>query len=652
MVIDIKSGDLLSEEQLKHHIKVYAGPGAGKTHFLVENIKNIIKTDAKLKNSKTRKVLCVTYTNAAVDEINKRLELYKNELEVFTIHGFIIEYIIKPYQSELKKHMFSDFGIKIETNEKITSQIEGLGILHGYDKQEIFSYVNKINDTNEDISYSKKIMGEVEVDIDKYLSENISTIKKSNSISENHKIPLKKYLWTEAKKLTHNEILYFGYKIATENSTIAYALRVQFPYIFIDEFQDTHPLQAKLMKYLGEKSTIIGVIGDKAQSIYSFQGAKPSQFIEFNLTADTSHTDTWEYNIVGNRRSTENIIKLCNYIRNSDVLQQVSIKKYSDNTQKNAIEQNKVVFLLGESSAINEKIANIVDSGGVILTRTWAAAFNYMFGVDEPQKRILRNVYNSYFASPIDIRAEIAELTEITNVTWVRAFKFIILLYDAYTTKSVNSILKAFQLYINIGNLKNNQSFNAQIIIMLNNFLIELFENLPNEKSMVDIIDNFNNCVNREEYSKLKELLVRYSKIPSDFFKITYFNEEDRDNLVDNVRSLEWLTAYKLFKTVFSSDSKYMTVHQAKGLEWKQVIVSLEPSQRFDGILFLEMFANPAILNETSQDEFTRMFYVACSRAEEQLYIHIRTEHSLFVVDKLKSFIGDLDFNLSFEMVR
>ena len=71
MVNAITSGDILNEEQLKKNSKVYAGPGAGKTYFLVENIKNIITTNNIIANSKTRKVLCITYTNAAVDEIRR-----------------------------------------------------------------------------------------------------------------------------------------------------------------------------------------------------------------------------------------------------------------------------------------------------------------------------------------------------------------------------------------------------------------------------------------------------------------------------------------------------------------------------------------------------------------------------------------------------
>lgn len=69
MAIEMTSGDIFTPEQLEKHVKVYAGPGAGKTHFLVENVKNIITTNALITRSQMRKILCVTYTNAAVDEI-------------------------------------------------------------------------------------------------------------------------------------------------------------------------------------------------------------------------------------------------------------------------------------------------------------------------------------------------------------------------------------------------------------------------------------------------------------------------------------------------------------------------------------------------------------------------------------------------------
>lgn len=83
----------------------------------------------------------------------------------------------------------------------------------------------------------------------------------------------------------------------------------------MDEFQDTNPLQTMLIKLIGVKSTTIGIIGDIAQSIYSFQGAKPSQFADFAMNGER---ELAQYVINDNRRSTANIVNFCNYLRQSD----------------------------------------------------------------------------------------------------------------------------------------------------------------------------------------------------------------------------------------------------------------------------------------------------------------------------------------------
>ena len=101
------------------------------------------------------------------------------------------------------------------------------------------------------------------------------------------------------------------------------------------------------------------------------------------------------------------------------------------------------------------------------------------------------------------------------------------------------------------------------------------------------------------------------------------FDEQEQEKREKAVRALHWDTAYKLFTEVFSENSKYMTVHQAKGLEWDKVVVSVTPSKKNDKTTIADLYANPTLLAETPADEFVRMYYVACSRAKEDLYIHI-----------------------------
>lgn len=611
MSIGINSGDLLTPEQLNSHIKIYAGPGAGKTHFLVENVKNIVTTYPLVAQSRERKVLCITYTNAAVDEIKYRLDRFSSSVEAHTIHGFIIEHIIKPFQEDLRQIMQEDFGITVNGKSKITSQVEGMGILHGIDKTNIFDFIKSMSGDTEELSYSKKILGEVEVDLEAYLADKRAKLRASRQINNNHIIPIKQYTWSKVRKLTHNEILYFGYRILQHNHTALYATRVKFPFIFVDEFQDTNPLQTLLIKLIGSKSTVIGTIGDVAQSIYSFQGAKPSQFLALNIDGDRALS---EYTISGNRRSTANVVNLCNFLRKSDLtVTQSSEKCYNSDEEKQSAEKTKIHIISGEDATAKQLINSAITDGAVVLTRTWAAAFSYIQDINIEQERCLRAIYNSYYTSPIDIRSDIVEHN---YVTWVRAFKFIFRLWNGYKTGALVEIIAALTLITDF----DKKKLTPKILTQLKRLTDEVFRNLSVEDLTVDVINEFTSQLNQEKYTEL------ISVIGEGQFNFPIFDDEDRDEIKINVSLLSWYTSHKLFTEVFSENSRYMTVHQAKGREWEKVIVSLEPNSRRDrdNTTLSSMFSNPQLLNEENADEFTRMYYVACSRAKIDLYIHLK----------------------------
>ena len=619
MAIEITSGDIFTPEQLEKHAKVYAGPGAGKTHFLVENIKNIVTTNSLITQSRMRKVLCVTYTNAAVGEIKRRLDKFTEHVEVYTIHGFIIEHIIQLFQQDLKDIMKSDFGIEVGNKGKISSQVEGLGILHGIDKNEIFDFIRQINPlefSDDEFGYSKKAMGEVEVNNDAFISSITERTprymghKIPSKIDERHVVPIKKYIWSIVRKLTHNEILYFGYRILESNPTALYAIRVKFPFIFVDEFQDTNPLQTLLIKLIGQKSTVIGVVGDVAQSIYSFQGAQPTDFKNFTIEGNR---ELKEYVINGNRRSTENVVNFCNFLRQSDSdVVQISDRPYDTEEQKVWSETKKIHFLIGNSVTIYSIIKNILKNNGVVLTRTWAAAFDYIQGVDEQQAKLLKSIYNSYYNSPIQLRDEIAEHN---NVTWVRAFRFIFNLWESYLNGSFIDVIYALKLYATI----NVRNLTPKAIFQIKKLSSNVFGEVDEQSYTCEIIKKFNTEIEKPDFTNFRETFLGSN------FTIPVFDDLDNERLTTAVTKLFWGTSYKLFTDVFSENSKYMTVHQAKGLEWDKVIVSVAPNS-FDKIKIADLYSNPQLMNENSADEFTRMYYVACSRAKEDLYVHILDE--------------------------
>jgi len=646
MAIEMTSGDIFTPEQLEKHAKVYAGPGAGKTHFLVENVKNIITTNSLITQSRMRKVLCITYTNAAVDEIKRRLDRFTEHVEVYTIHGFIIEHIIQPFQQDLRDIMKSDFGIEVGSKGKISSQVEGLGILHGIDKNELYDFIRRMNPlefADGEFEYSKKAMGEVEVNNDAFVSSIIERtsrymgLRAPSKIDERHVVPIKKYIWSIVRKLTHNEILYFGYRILESNPTALYAIRVKFPFIFVDEFQDTNPLQTLLIKLIGQKSTVVGVVGDIAQSIYSFQGAQPTDFKNFSIDGSR---ELMEYVINGNRRSTENVVNFCNYLRQSDSdVVQVSDRPYDTEEEKARSEAKKIHFLAGNSPTIYNTIKNILKNNGVVLTRAWAAAFDYIQGVDETQAKLLKSIYNSYYNSPIQLRDEIAEHN---NVTWVRAFRFIFNLWESYLNGSFIDVIQALKLYATI----DVQKITPKAIFQINRLSNNVFSEVNEQSYTCEIIKKFNTEIEKPDFANLRETFLGHD------FAIPLFDDLDNERLTTAVTGLFWGTSYKLFTEVFSENSKYMTVHQAKGLEWDKVIVSVTPN-KFDKIKIADLYSKPQLMNENPADEFTRMYYVACSRAKEDLYVHILDERLISKLQaSINAYIEKTGKNIAYEFIQ
>ena len=88
--------------------KVCAGPGAGKTHWLINHIKNVVSNSHKL--DVVKKVACITYTNVGTDTIISRLNIGNDIVEVCTIHSFLYANVVKPYVHLVSK----DFGLKLE----------------------------------------------------------------------------------------------------------------------------------------------------------------------------------------------------------------------------------------------------------------------------------------------------------------------------------------------------------------------------------------------------------------------------------------------------------------------------------------------------------------------------------------------------------
>ena len=304
MAITISSEDRIPVDC---HFKVTAGPGAGKTHWLINHIKNVLAHSDRL--GKCGKIACITYTNVGVDTIVRRLGLTTKGVEVCTIHSFFYNNIVKPYlwliaddegfNLDFLKGEDDRFDFSYPTLEAIKKESN-----QQYAKDDLLKFAIRnarwrIDEHGDIVCKPKRAM---------------KANARGTFLSAKTYLAYKKQAW--AKGLMHyDDVIYFAYRLFEKIPFIQEVVARKFPFLFIDEFQDSHPIQVGLIKKLSERGSIIGVIGDPAQSIYQFLGADVTQFNTFTLP----HLQ--EYVISGNRRSTIKIVDFLNSIRGD--LQQV-----------------------------------------------------------------------------------------------------------------------------------------------------------------------------------------------------------------------------------------------------------------------------------------------------------------------------------------
>lgn len=291
------SSDTINPEQ---HFKLIAGPGAGKTQFLINHLSNVQRKSKRL--GKNKKIACITYTNSGVKTIAERIEESSDRIEICTIHSFLYKHVVKPYLWTMK-----DLNFPYDMLDGHEQPKHGYTFLNEFKSKTNQWHLDNDQELNNSLNRIKWIFNENQELQPGIYKVHHGKVGKYNIRKESY-IQYKELCW-EKGIMSHDDILYFGYKLLSENESIREIIRAKFPYIFVDEFQDTNPIQSEILKRIGQKESIIGVIGDPAQSIYSFQGADVKSFNKFMLN------DMKVYIIDENRRSSNEIIALANHVR-------------------------------------------------------------------------------------------------------------------------------------------------------------------------------------------------------------------------------------------------------------------------------------------------------------------------------------------------
>ncbi len=341
MSVNQITSDFLLDD-IENHFRVSAGPGAGKTHWLVEHIRNVLHNSDRL--AKTRKIACLTYTNIAVETILGRLGTSADRVEVSTIHSFLYKHILKPYGALL----ISDFGLNVAEmdghDDRVLSNYSFLS------EWKIRTGQRRIREDKNVVAAFKSIKWNFDVSGNLIVKTDYPHLANGYPIKNDSYLEYKKMAW-EKGIVHHDDVLFLSFQIIKKTPYVLEVIRAKFPYFFVDEFQDSNPIQIEILKLIGQNETVIGIIGDKAQSIYGFQGASPSQFQIFNL----GHIV--DYVISDNRRSSDEIVYLLNGLR-KDIVQS-PIRNESTMQPIIFVGEMNLALQYAKVACLNEKVTSL-----------------------------------------------------------------------------------------------------------------------------------------------------------------------------------------------------------------------------------------------------------------------------------------------------
>lgn len=561
---------------------VFAGAGSGKTRSLIKTLTFLdeIVGDWLLTNRK--QIAVITYTNAACDEISRRLH-YKSIFSVSTIHSFLWE-LIKNYQSDIKDWVINAINLEIaELKEKQRKSKAG--------------------------KTSEKRAEEIRKKEER-LSK-ISTIKRFTYNPNGDNVGY--------DSLNHNEVVKMGSEFICSEDTMQNILISQYPILLIDESQDTKKELVDALFAVCEKHEgkfIVGMFGDTMQRIYQDGKENLSRCIP----------DDWvKPKKIMNHRSASRIVALANAIRLTvDTQQQrprsdaevgnVRLFIVSSVANKELTEQ-RVAEIMSEETGDDEwRDSKQIKS--LILEHHMAAS---RFGFLE-----LYAPLNEVFSFGTALRdGSIPELSFLSKV--------ISPLVQAYKSDNDFEVLKIVKEYSPLMDKKQWLQLEDQTEVLkkVENSVNKLMD-LWKDNSIPTCLDILHS-IHETGLFKMNERVDYILSDPAE-------GESVEIAALRKALSVSFTTLEKYFAYV-SDNTRFATHQGVKGLEFPRVMVIMDDAEA-KGFLFSyeKLFgAKPKTENDikneregkdTSMARTSRLFYVACTRAQKSLAIIAYTQDS------------------------
>lgn len=528
---------------------VKACPGSGKTTAVTERLYQFIKNWGDKKSG----IAVLSFTNVAADEIKENFDKNKNNLKIEyphfigTLDSFINTYIFLPYGSLVMECDRKPMLVGEPNNYWSSSDY-----LENY-----FDSVNFLID------------GEVKT---KYDIKN----KTYNEIKQ------MKYDLTKEGYATQKDAIYHSMRILEKYPKIAKALTIRFPYMIIDEAQDTSDIHMKIIDLLienGLKNIIL--VGDPEQSIYDWNGAKPKLFNE--------KYDNWENSIdfTYNFRSSQEI---CDFFTKLSNTEKIISKCEHDYNLKPVLKSHTLNY--GE--IIEEFLKECEDNDIKLSEKNVCVLFRGNEEIYTYKKSFkLNHIYKlfDYHCNLKNFTVNIIKgIYYWNNNEFLKSFE--IMEKEYLKTKHNTSKIT----YENIRNEIRNTGFQRHRLNVYN--FIKSFPPIKNSQT----IDSWINSVDNNYSEKLCK--VRNA----------------------NIRNSPYHTKEITFELIFNDDNNNEklnyhigTVHSVKGCSIDATLLILK-NNTTDETSYKEIFSKKFNIN--NKDEI-RVIYVALSRAKKILHLAV-----------------------------
>ena len=598
---------------------VIAGAGSGKTRVLTYRIANLLKQGARPSS-----ILSLTFTNKAAREMKDRISKVAGEntaryLWMGTFHSIFAR--ILRYEHETLGYP-SNFTIYDSADSKslIKTIIKSLQLDHKIYKPGV-------------------VAGRISMAKNNLIIPNVyANSAEIRGVDKNMRMPAIAEIYREYAKrcflsgaMDFDDLLLKTNLLFRDHPEVLQKYQERFGYVLVDEYQDTNYSQYLIIKKLAAKHKNICVVGDDAQSIYSFRGARIENILNFK----SDYPEHKIFKLEQNYRSTQTIVNAANNIIAKNK-RQIPKKVFSENEVGkpikviSALTDNEEGFLVAQEIAQTQLRDHYKYQDYAILYRT-----NAQSRIFEESLRKRNIPYKIYGGLSFYQRKEIKDLLSYFRLTINpadnEALKRIInypargigaTTLSKVETEAINQETTIWKIISDLPAI-NHANLNRGTSAKLLNFvtLIERFKKLAEENDAFDTAKTIaeQTQILKELYTdKSPEGISRHENIQEllngiQEFSINAKEIGEPDKLENYLEDVALLTDQDNEKDEDINKVTLMTVHSAKGLEFKNIFVvgleeNLFPSNQSGD-------KKPEALEEER-----RLFYVALTRAEENAW--------------------------------